>query len=276
MYQPTSSWSQLSFRRRRRRWREEQEEKVQQRRVKGGEAGGGAGDMDICHSSSHSTVAAVTKGTLIYPISRSLRLSHNVTASCSPVTFLCVWERREREDEFVSVRDSVNETECFHLCVCAHVCVHVRACAYVMTVQLVALLWKWHVPAKLISLLSEFNGPVLPSYLKQNIPLSTSITRCGGVGGGGWEAKWAGQCVKTVFTYHSFKEGRKINFKVNKQNNKHKKHISHQWSKEVRIHQDFTDLFYFNACVKHILCIQFGLDYFSVVCLNFFFPLLLC
>lgn len=44
------------------------------------------GDMDISHSYSHSIVALVTKGTLIYPISRSLQLSHNVTASCSPVT----------------------------------------------------------------------------------------------------------------------------------------------------------------------------------------------
>ena len=68
-------------------------------RVRGREAGESAmeeskkgvnrGDMDISHSSSHSVVAVVTKGTLIYPISRSLRLSHNVTASCSPVT--CSW-----------------------------------------------------------------------------------------------------------------------------------------------------------------------------------------
>lgn len=46
-------------------------------------------DVDISHSSSHFIVAVVTKDTLIYPISRSPRLSHNVTASCSPVT--CSW-----------------------------------------------------------------------------------------------------------------------------------------------------------------------------------------
>lgn len=120
--------------------------------------------MDISHSSSHSIVAVVTKGTLIYPISRSLQLSHNVTASCSPVTcswFVCMCVCEERRE----------------IGVCTCVCV----CARRMTVQLVALLWKWHVPAKLISLLSEFNGPVLPSYLKQNIPLSTSTVREGGV-----------------------------------------------------------------------------------------------
>lgn len=63
--------------------------------------------MDISHSFSHSVVAVVTKGTLIYPISKSLGLSHNVTASCSPVTcswFECVFGREGvRKDEYECV-----------------------------------------------------------------------------------------------------------------------------------------------------------------------------
>lgn len=40
-------------------------------------------DTDISHSFSRTTVAAGTKGTLIYPISRAQQASHNVSASCS-------------------------------------------------------------------------------------------------------------------------------------------------------------------------------------------------
>ena len=100
-------------------------------------------DMDISHSSTHSIVAVVTKGTLIYPISRSLQLSHNVTASCSPVTcswYVCVCvclcvrgKKRVCVRECVCEGDGTSETECL-ACVC------VCKCVCVMTVQLVALL----------------------------------------------------------------------------------------------------------------------------------------
>ena len=100
-------------------------------------------DMDISHSSTHSIVAVVTKGTLIYPISRSLQLSHNVTASCSPVTcswYVCVCvclcvrgKKRVCVRECVCEGDGTSETECL-ACVC------VCKCVCVMTVLLVALL----------------------------------------------------------------------------------------------------------------------------------------
>lgn len=77
----------------------------------------------------------------------------------------CVCEEIKRVDILV-----------WHCAILIYVHTHISLCvqAIIMAVQLVALLWKWHGPAKLISLLSEFNGPALPSYLKQNIPLSTS------------------------------------------------------------------------------------------------------
>ena len=91
-------------------------------------------DMDISHSSTHSIVAVVTKGTLIYPISRSLQLSHNVTASCSPVTcswYVCVCvcvSVCERKKESLCARVCVRRRRYEwdrmpRLCVCVQVCV---------------------------------------------------------------------------------------------------------------------------------------------------------
>ena len=81
-------------------------------------------NRDISHSSSHTVVATVTKGTLIYPISRSLQLSHNVTASCSRVTCschacMCVSERnKERERE----REQEREDGCVCVYFCKRLC----------------------------------------------------------------------------------------------------------------------------------------------------------
>lgn len=86
----------------------------------------------------------------------------------------------------------------WHCAILIYVHTHISLCvqAVVMTVQLVALLWKWHGPAKLISLLSEFNGPALPSYLKQNIPLSTS-TPPSPHQEGGRKREWGWRCSET-------------------------------------------------------------------------------
>ena len=136
----TKSTKLLGIRREEGRKKGSEEERAGESAADGSKRGVKRCDVDISHSSTHSIVAVVTKGTLIYPISRSLQLSHNVTASCSPVTCswfvcvcvcvcVCVWEvRRERGcicvRECVCVRDGASETECLAcVCVCVQVCV---------------------------------------------------------------------------------------------------------------------------------------------------------